>query len=1214
MKRILVSIVLAAVSAAWAYLPPVEERNGVRVEIESFPQATERPKGSPYSWPLGVTHVKAAETGATRRAFPVTLANTTAKPVTGRLEVWLNDDWEVAGPMGAVTLAAGERKALMFTATAKPSALNALYPVHARFTPKGGAREASPHPIAIFQFDHPKAPRALRPAGAVKLRKGTFNLANGFAHRISFRVGETVRKGPDERGWGASMGKATMSVEGASKFGFRTHPPYRKGAGVIWADFPLELPAEGPIAFTCENFLTDPNGQPPSDGVEYKVFVIETGKAPQLVAGQCVKKILTWAPMAADLSAWAGKTITLRLWTGPGPKMNTICDGGGWGEPLLVIGPQRKAVSAAERAAFAARALAAAHRARTEGTHAAAGQWRLEADDAVYGAGVAYGPQGLVDGALALTDGQRDVVFNGFTARVAGSLEGRLLEPRAEIFAEKGTLRIRWSLGDVKMNAYGEPRLSDLALGGASERPVRLYAGFGNVFQNPKRVTISANGFELSTRHVGVEYANGLAVVQAVDVVPDRLVCDGERNLCSLHAHHDATFTLVPSAKGAFAAARRFRAVAGYKASPGHEALGSRMCLDQWGGGYRTAAAGLAKAAKYGLTDAIFVKHVWQRWGYDYRLPEIYPPADDPEGFGLMREACRKAGILFCPHDNYTDIYPDADKYSYDLVVFNLDGTPQLAWFNAGRHARSYRWAPHAFHPWALRNAKLLKAGYDPDAIFIDVLTAHGPFDYLDREGHFHSKNETSASWAKGFQVYREGFRNPRAVCVSEAGQDHLIGVADAGESDHFVPERWARPSEYADAERTPWHDIVSHGSYVLFAGGLGGRYMERAWQKGGDAELNGYASDDYLSNCIIGGRNPMCDGPFSRNAVKTYWMQHDACAELGRSEFLDLVYDGENLHRQHATFSNGGEVWINRATNAVWQVPGLGVTLPSFGYYAETATTTSGILEKDGVRYAFAKSPKAFFVDARTPAEQEFAARVKTLGAKKVAVNHLLVSLAWETIRPQQGMASFVHLCSPEGEGGEGIVFQCGMITPPTMFTARGTYQPTIDLIVPHQTAAGTYRIWFGAFPPKGGARLFIDAAHHDGSRRICGGAIEVERDAERIVRVTWKADDTPDMRTARDRLLGVNRQHRPVDFGGIVTDGTFRFVNGDEIIPLPHSSPFAATIDLAAVGAKGRTLARIETLEPEAEATAPEWTQNGSRLTLKVDAKAFAYRLVFK
>ena len=249
---------------------------------------------------------------------------------------------------------------------------------------------------------------------------------------------------------------------------------------------------------------------------------------------------------------------------------------------------------------------------------------------------------------------------------------------------------------------------------------------------------------------------------------------------------------------------------------------------------------------------------------------------DGEKSLKALREACRAAGILFCLHDNYMDIYPDCDGYSYDLTVFNLDGTPQRAWFNAWRHSRSYRWAPHAFHPWCIRNAKLLKAGCDPDAICIDVFTALSPFDYLDRAGRFHSKNETSANWGRGFQLYRQCCQRPDMVCVSEGGQDHLVGIADAGESDHIGAPQLIGRGRFADSERTPWHDIVTHGYYVLFAGGLGIRYQGG---KGGNAHLHGYASDDYLSNCIIGGRNPMSDGPFTRNAVKTYWLQHAAPA-----------------------------------------------------------------------------------------------------------------------------------------------------------------------------------------------------------------------------------------------------------------------------------------------------------------------------------------------
>ena len=59
MKRVVSACVAAVALAAVAYLPPVEERCGVKVEIGSFPQKTERPGKNPFAWPLGVTDVEA---------------------------------------------------------------------------------------------------------------------------------------------------------------------------------------------------------------------------------------------------------------------------------------------------------------------------------------------------------------------------------------------------------------------------------------------------------------------------------------------------------------------------------------------------------------------------------------------------------------------------------------------------------------------------------------------------------------------------------------------------------------------------------------------------------------------------------------------------------------------------------------------------------------------------------------------------------------------------------------------------------------------------------------------------------------------------------------------------------------------------------------------------------------------------------------------------
>ena len=1220
MKKRMILACAALACAAYAYLPPVEDRCGVKVEIGSFPQKTERTGKNPFGWPLGVTEVQA---GAPR-AFPVVLENRSDRLVAGRLEVWMNDDWDVAGPQGELTLAPKERKELSFTGTAKPSALNALYPVHARFTPQGAKAGAAPHPIAVFMFRNPGAPRPSKPETTPVLAKGVFRLDAGFARKtfveVRGKVTEVAADGSDAKSRG-QMRKGRPAIPGVAKDGFHSHPPYATGAGFIWSDFPLDLPAVTPISFSCANFLVDNGDQPPSDGVEYRVYAVEAGQAPKLVCSHVVGEKCKWQEMSGDLTPWAGKRIALRLWTGPGPKMNTCCDGGGWGDVRLRIGPQPEATDEGGWKAREALALDAAKKARAGGACAAqpsrgtAAGYRLEtASGDVYGAGVAYGARGLVDGVIAFTDGGRVVTYRGFTARTE-TADGSLLDPQATVRAEKGTLRVSWSLPGRPRGADGFPRISELGVGPASEKPFRIYAGFGNVVEQPKKFTLHASGFGLSTRHVAADYANGLSVLQAVDVPPDYLFCDGENGHFALCAHHDATFTFVPSSKGAFEAGRRFRAVSGYHKSPGRDLLGSRMCIDQWSGDYAKAAAGLEKAAKYGLTDAIFVKHDWQCWGYDYRLPEIWPPRGDAQAFCDMRDVCRRNGMLFCPHDNYTDIYPDCDSYSYDLVVFNLDGTPQKAWFNPGRHALSYRWAPHAFRPWCLRNAKLLRDGCDPDAVFIDVLTAHGPFDYLDRRGVFHDKIETSRRWGDAYQTYREGYRRPDAVCISEAGQDHLVGVLDAGQSDHFTAEKLLGGANFADAERTPWHDIATHNHFVLFAGGLGHRYSEPSWHKGGDQELNGYASDDYFATTVIGGRNPMCHGPFSRDTVKTYWLQHDVCAELGRAEFLDLKYEG-NVHRQHAFFSDGGEVWINRATNDTWTLPN-GLVLPPYGHFAKTRTAKAGVISWNGVRCAYAKAGDTAFYDARKPsASRTFAVVARTTGAETKARNRVAVKVAWETVRPVAGYRTFVHICAPDMER-EGIVFQAPLRVTDEMWAKAGTYETAMDIVVPDGVKAGRYLVRFGAYSPKGGGRLTLGGAPDDGGQRLKGGVLAVSAADGKVSSVAWESEATDDARAARDRLLGVNRAGVAVDFGGVKTDGSFRLVRGKDawtVTPLPGSDAFSAVLDLAALGCASAQVASVEAVEPTDGASAPVWRQDGAKVSLACDAKAFAYRLKFR
>ena len=105
--------------------------------------------------------------------------------------------------------------------------------------------------------------------------------------------------------------------------------------------------------------------------------------------------------------------------------------------------------------------------------------------------------------------------------------------------------------------------------------------------------------------------------------------------------------TLVPSIKGAFDCAVKYHPLFDKKASPGFKRKAGRFVFDIWGGRYAEIAETMKQMISYGLTDSLLTVHVWQRWGYDYRLPDIYPPAGDWDDFQRMADACDRNGILF---------------------------------------------------------------------------------------------------------------------------------------------------------------------------------------------------------------------------------------------------------------------------------------------------------------------------------------------------------------------------------------------------------------------------------------------------------------------------------------------------------------------------------------------------------------------------------------
>jgi len=1229
-KTILFGVVLPAMFtaafSAFAFSPPVDTAGPLTLSIADPGEVTA------LGQPLRVS---------------VTVKNSGPTKLDGVARLTVTDDWRVENSDSKpFSLEANATQSLDFSVIPGKGSYAALYPIHAWGEFHQGSASFTAHAILITSVS-PSAFAAANPLSAqlpaLKLSRNSrlrLDAPGTFQPSIAVQGVNPTAKPVGWQGGDETTGASIQLLDidrGDQRHALAVHPAWRKGWGDVFIDYRVALPDQTPLALDFATAIRD-NGaaEPPSDGVEYRVLASDGGTFKTLLTHFSAAK--RWEPAHVDLSAYAGREVTLRLVTDPGPAHNTVCDQSYWAEPVLAAGEPPKPEPEAERLARRQKAVQQAR----DAVHgqSAAWSWKLESEAGITGASIVPGPSGLADAFIAFADDRRELVFDGFTIQVDGQAIGAnatdlpcdrvenhfdagrgaitgyvahgdaSVAVQASVWAEKGALRIAFAMPGTQRDLRGEPRFTALAIGPASEPAHRVYAGFGNVIQDPGRFDLSPGGFTLSTRHVGMDFKNGLSLVQASDIFPDRFHVDPEQRTYSLVAHHDATFSFVPSTHQAFAAARVYHSLANFQPAAGVANLLGRVCLDQWGGDYRRATQDVEMAARYGLTDAVFVKHNWQRWGYDYRLPDIYPPDGSIDDFRAMVEACKRHGVLFCPHDNYIDFYPDATGFSYDDILFNADGTPQKAWLNNGRGAQSYRWSPNAFAPWLEANLKQVKDGFAPTAYFVDVFSAMPPVDFYDRQGRFYPKTVTAQRWGGAFDRIREILGN-NAPTISEAGQDGLIGHLDAGESDHagWLPDikdtkafcRWSMKA--GDGERIPWHDMASHGSFVLLAGGLGSRYAG-----GQDETLHGYGSDDYLSLTVLGGRNPMCDGPFSRRAVMTYWLLHDVCNPLAHGELLADEFADDDIHRQIVRFSNGGVVRVNRGKSD-WTTDGH--VLPSFGFIAKAGDNEADITRRDGMISACAKSPGILFVDARpNVSESQGQVLAKVTGVDDLGNRRFRLRIDWQVVQPvPPGFKPFVHFVDEKDGSGEGILFQGGFNLDPAKLTQVGTYSSTGEVTVPASVAA----------PARIGIRLGIYHAATDGRRlpmlgavdrtgRARGGDIHVEGGS-----ISWQPE--PPDPTVAELAERLNTSGKPIDFGPAATNGAFRLLYGGatwQLIPLPGSSAFQVELRLNQLNASGQKVQAIAALDADGNAgDQVKFQQDGPTVRFDAAAQVFAYRI---
>jgi hypothetical protein len=982
--------------SALAYNPPVDTAGPLTVRIEGPETATE------------------VETALPIR---VVVENKSDSRIEGTLQLGVIDRWR-AEPAVAVPLRVDAKGTATqhFRVTAGEGSYSAHYPIHAfaRFTWEGTPQTA--HPILVVET---KFPAAARPAIAGEWKPlqvpadGQLALWRLPARRAVVQVfGAQPQTMPV--GWQGNepRTKATLRVEDISAGGSKRssvcmHPPWEKGnVGIIVAEFPVQLPKTSPLKLTFANAVQDAGH---GDGVTFRVRAVPLD-APEGTLGRPLfdRHIAakTWEEAEADLSAWAGQAIRLQLESHPGPKNNTSWDQSYWGEPTLVAGTPPPPVAFPPQDDVGSRLL---------GT--------IKQGGAEYQVRLWPGRRGLLDAAVGFVQGDKRLFFRGFEVSVLGGriddarsssilvetkdepcangcqVRHRFADPSASfdlvarLCVEQGVLRANFLLENTPpARPWWNVRLEDVAAGCWSHKAQQVYAGHGNVVREPQAFTLGFDGHRLATSFVGFDFDGQFSLLQAVDVPPDRLEVRPDDRHYTLHVAHACTLSFIP-AQSAYAAVKVYRETNGLKPAGGVAKLAGRFVFDLWGGRYGESGESLRRAFRYGLTDAAVVWHNWQRWGYDYRLPEINPPNPQlgtADELRAMSDACKQAGVLFALHDNYIDFYPDAEGFSYEKVVaFDRNRQPVKAWLNEHRGARSYRYRADAVEPFLHSNLHWLRDHLTPDAYFIDVWSSTNPYDYWTADGRFFDRVYSRTSWGEHFAWIRQ-LLGGGAPQISESGHDQLIGWLDGAQTNHLrigtpLPGRlsWCALNwKCADAERIPWFDAAHHDRFVLHGAGYPGRY-----EAGLDPQTHGIYSDDYMATEVLTGHPAMVSKPFGRDVVRKYWLLGELMRALALRQIDQVKFVGNDLHRQHVTWSGGGEVWVNRGESD-WNVEGF--TLPQYGFLARVpgkdGPVEAAIARRDGRTVEWSKSPGQMYFNARGAEKQVDFGPVATSGGCRLS------------------------------------------------------------------------------------------------------------------------------------------------------------------------------------------------------------------------------------
>jgi len=1003
------------------------------------------------------------------------------------------------------------------------------------------------------------------------------------------------------------------------------HSPWRVPPGPIWVDYALDLPDVRPITLSFGIvILPDVVARHEGDGATFSCSILSAdGAVTELMREHYYAA--EWKDFSFDLSAYAGKPVTLRLQAEPGPKNDASFDYSYFGSPEITVGDAQTSQEGVLERLTSSRAYRATHdvpltRLANDPARGILPGNLLKYQNAVRqedGAfllsyvgddcrlAYSYVPAtGTLDDLTVRLDGNpalRPCQGGGLTVAVkadagerlvpaiggratdverlpapnqAGGVSGPGVRAEWEYSIEGKPLRVAWQLAIIGKALRITVRCEDPVVSGLS---------LGQTGGAPLRRTMNVPYLSGTVDYLPVEQAY---VCRYLDwTISNASTCPG--GTASYEPKTDGTRNSLYEV-GYVAVSPSIHEVLPsipHPASPYRELLAPRVMLDIWGhhgGTYAGDAANLRELKDNGVDHVAIISHDWQRYGYDAKLPDHIPPNPaygGEEGMAEFGKAANECGYVWSLHENYIDLYPDAPSYDPAARVLRADGSPSPAWFNGGTGVQSFGLKCDRALGYARRNAPWIHEHFGTTAAYLDVHTCVPPWHQLD-----HEASVPMAAMARSkvqhdrelFQFMRDTHGGP----LFGEGYMHFYwaGLCDGVEAqvnggENHVP--------LLDFDLLRVHSqMVNHG--------MG--YYERWFQRGYQHELGVDAGtpeqvDKYRAQELAYGHAGFIGNAQTDNiqwVAKEHHLMHPVQGLYGaaRVEAIDYEIDGRfvsasvatalgETRRQRVRYESGLTVYVNWMEEP-WTIKGR--ELPQWGFLALGPDTEVWTAMQGGAIADYAACPEYVFVDARTaftmPYLRKPAAEPKLVQFEYLGGNRIRVTYEWHVSGTiDREYQCFVHFLNKGGGHPDGIVFQQDHPLPkPTSQWRPGDVvtDGPYEITIPDEPY-DTYDLVIGLHA---GDRLPLTGLQAGGNRVLLA-RLELTRGGAGIsnVRLGDLSQAGEQSAPRADFTAHTNPEGTFVDFGNVATDGSVKVERAPDsltVFPYPRGRQFDVELDI--------------------------------------------------